>query len=256
MSRSSTCGSIVFSDLEAHRRAEPAPHELLLEGLEQVLCVVLLDLHVFVAGDAERVVCEDLHAGEEVFEVGRDDVLERDEAHGAHLRESTRGQHRRDLDPGEVLPRRSSGCGRRPPGSATARDVGERVRRVDGERRQHREDAILEELGHPRVRSSSSSSSHGMTSMPSFASAGRTSSWKQRTWRSIRRVRVRADSSSTSRGISPLAARHGDSGDDAALEARDAHHEELVEVAREDGEEGRARAGAGPGPRPVPARAG
>jgi hypothetical protein len=31
--------------------------------------------------------------------------------------------------------------------------------------------------------------------------------------------------------------RHGDAGGDAALEARDAHHEELVEVAREDREE-------------------
>ena len=34
--------------------------------------------------------------------------------------------------------------------------------------------------------------------------------------------------------------RHGESGEDAALEARDAHHEELVEVAREDREEVRA----------------
>ena len=67
-------------DLEPDRRAEPAALQLLLERLEQVLGVVLLDLEVLVAGDPERVVLQDLHAGEELVEVGGDDVLERDEA--------------------------------------------------------------------------------------------------------------------------------------------------------------------------------
>ena len=67
----------VVGDLETDRRAEPAAQQLLLERLDEVLGLVLLDLDVLVAGDAERVVLEDLHAGEEVAEVVGDEVLER-----------------------------------------------------------------------------------------------------------------------------------------------------------------------------------
>ena len=67
-------------DLEPHRRAEPAPQQLLLERLEEVLGVVLLDLEVLVAGDPEGVDLEHLHAREEALEVLADDVLERHEA--------------------------------------------------------------------------------------------------------------------------------------------------------------------------------
>ena len=49
-------------DLEAHGRAEAAAHELALERVQQVLGVVLLDLEVLVARDAEGVVLQDLHA--------------------------------------------------------------------------------------------------------------------------------------------------------------------------------------------------
>ena len=42
-------------DLEPDGRAEPAPQQLLLEGGQQVLGVVLLDLEVLVAGDPEGV---------------------------------------------------------------------------------------------------------------------------------------------------------------------------------------------------------
>ena len=41
----------------------------------------LFDLDVFVTGDAENVVLEDVHAREEIPEVIRDQVLERDETH-------------------------------------------------------------------------------------------------------------------------------------------------------------------------------
>ena len=67
----------VVGDLEADGRAEAAPEELLLERLDEVLGLVLLDLDVLVAGDAEHVVLEDLHAGEEVAEVVGDEVFER-----------------------------------------------------------------------------------------------------------------------------------------------------------------------------------
>ena len=68
----------VVGDLEPDGRAEPAAQQLLLERLDEVLGLVLLDLDVLVARDAEHVVLEDLHAGEEVAEVVGDEVLERD----------------------------------------------------------------------------------------------------------------------------------------------------------------------------------
>ena len=88
-------------DLQPHRRAEAAPHELLLQRLEQVLRVVLLDLQVLVAGDPEHVVVEHLHAGEQLLQVRGDDVLQGDVALRARLQEAR--QDRRHLHPGEVL---------------------------------------------------------------------------------------------------------------------------------------------------------
>ena len=71
----------VVGDLEADRRAEPTAQQLGLERLDEVLGLVLLDHDVLVAREAERVVVEDLHAGEEVVEVVGDEVLEREVAH-------------------------------------------------------------------------------------------------------------------------------------------------------------------------------
>ena len=92
-----------------------------------------------------RKVCdlEHLHAGEEPLEVLADDVLERHEPLVAERHEPV--EDRRHLDPGEVL---LAGLGvadqhgevEREPG-----DVGERVRRVDGQRGEHREDPLLEQ---------------------------------------------------------------------------------------------------------------
>ena len=75
----------VVGDLEPDRRAEAAAQQLLLERLDEVLGLVLVDLDVLVAGDAELVVLEDLHAREQVAEVVGDEVLERDEAQPAAL---------------------------------------------------------------------------------------------------------------------------------------------------------------------------
>ena len=60
----------VVGDLEPDGRAEAAVEQLLLERLDEVLGLVLVDLDVLVAGDAELVVLEDLHAGEQVARGG------------------------------------------------------------------------------------------------------------------------------------------------------------------------------------------
>src|ERR1035437_3049490 len=98
-------------DLEAHRRAEATPGELLLQGREQVLDVVLFNLQVLVAGDPEGEVLTDLHAGEQLFQVCGDDVLEGNEpcGEGVGRRRGRRrdlheaGQQPGNLDAGEVL---------------------------------------------------------------------------------------------------------------------------------------------------------
>ncbi len=65
--------------LQPDRRAEPAPGQLALQRLEQVLVAVLVDLEVGVAGDPEQVALDHLHAGEQLPEVGGDQVLDRQE---------------------------------------------------------------------------------------------------------------------------------------------------------------------------------
>ncbi len=125
-------------DLEAYGRAELAPQQLLLERLEQVLGVVLLDLEVLVAGDPERVVGDELHAGEQQVEVSRDDLFERHEPAGVGFHPAV--DDRRDLDPGEVVLARLGVAHHEREVERQARDVGERVRGVDRQRRQDRED--------------------------------------------------------------------------------------------------------------------
>ena len=104
-------------DLQAHRPAEAPPPQLELDGGQQVVGLFLLEGEVGVAGDPEGVVLLDLHAREQLDQVRRDDLLERDEALAVGQHDEA-GQQRRHLDPGEV---RSSAMGSctTPPGSAT-----------------------------------------------------------------------------------------------------------------------------------------
>src|SRR6476469_7081640 len=125
-------------------RTESAAQELLLERGEEVLGVVLLDLDVLVAGHSEGVGLEHLHAREEPLEVDGDDVLERHEPVVADGHEA--GEVGRHLDPREVLLAGARVADEDRQGEREPGDVGERVRRVDGQRRQDREDALLEEL--------------------------------------------------------------------------------------------------------------
>ncbi len=136
-------------DLQAHRRPEAAPHEFLLQGLEEVLGVVLLDLQVLVAGDPEGVVLQDLHAREQLFQVvgGRDDVLDGDVAAGGGLQEA--GQQRRHLHAREVLVAADRVPHHDGQVQGEAGDVREGVRGVDGQGREDREDLVPEEREEP-----------------------------------------------------------------------------------------------------------
>ena len=73
--------------------------QLPLQRLHEVLGDVLVHVEVLVAGHPEDVVLDDLHALEELAQMGRDDVLQRDEPVLGGRHEP--GQLRWHLDPGE-----------------------------------------------------------------------------------------------------------------------------------------------------------
>ncbi len=77
------CGSGMASSTSS-RTAEPKwrLRDALLDGRQQVGGLVLLDLEVGVARDAEGIGGHDLQAGEEQVEVGGDHLLEPDEVRG------------------------------------------------------------------------------------------------------------------------------------------------------------------------------
>ena len=91
----------VGADLEAHGPAEPAAAQLDLDRGEQVVGLLLLEGEVGVAGDPEGVGGLDLHAREQLVEVGGDHLLEGHEALAVgHHHEP--GQQVGHLHPGEA----------------------------------------------------------------------------------------------------------------------------------------------------------
>ncbi|MDQ0991688.1 hypothetical protein QFZ74_002916 [Streptomyces sp. V3I7] len=224
-------------DLEAHRRPEAAPHELLLQGLEQVLGVVLLDLEVLVAGEPEGVGLQHLHAREELLQVRGDDVLQRDVPAGRGLQEA--GQQRRHLHAGEVLVAADrvaddDGQVQRQPG-----DVREGVRGVHGQRGQHREDLLPEQGEQPRL-----------LLLGQLAPADHVDALVREGGRDVlleaggvpghELAGAGPDHLQHLAGLEPGGGARGHARGDTALQTGDPDHEELVQVAGEDRQEVRA----------------
>jgi hypothetical protein len=144
-SSSSTGGGHVRFDLEPDHPPEPPPGQLRLDREQQVVRLLLLDLEVGVAGDAERVLLDHLEPGEEPVEVGGDDLLERDEAFAVGQHDEA-GQDRRHLDPREAGLGRAGVADEHGEVERQVGDVGERVGRVHRQRGQDREDLVLEDV--------------------------------------------------------------------------------------------------------------
>ena len=148
---------------------------------------------------------EHLHAGEQLLQVRGDDVLQRDVPLRGRLQEAR--QQRRHLDPREVLVAadrvaHDDGEVQRQPG-----DVRERVRRVHGQRGEHREDLLPEEGEQPGLLLLASARPSGPGGCPRRPARGRRPRWKQAACRAMSsrdRAQIR---SSTSRGCSPEAER-------------------------------------------------
>ncbi len=130
-------------DLDPHDIAEAPPTQLVLDRLQQVVGLVG-DREVGVAGDAEDVVVDDLHAGEQPVEVLGDQILERDEGEAVAGRDEARQHLLRDLHARERLHVRHRVAYEHAERERQVGDVRERTPEADGERRQHREDLVAE----------------------------------------------------------------------------------------------------------------
>ena len=102
-------------ELEPHGATEPPPAQFELDRSEEILGLFFLECEVGVAGDAEAVVVDDLHAGEELVEVCRDDLLEGNEALTVGQHHEAR-QQRRHLDAREAALRGDRDPARSPRG--------------------------------------------------------------------------------------------------------------------------------------------
>ena len=228
-------------DLEPHRRPEPAAGQLALEGLQQVFVAVLLDLQVRVARDPEGVALRHLHAGEELRQVRGDEVFDRQEGDRLVVR-VLRG------DPDQARDVVGHLHAREPLGTALgvadghgqvereAGDVGERVRGVDGQRRQHREHG-LGEVGRQRR-----ALPVGQRRPPVDPDALLVQLRAHLVEEDLRvrdgqRLRPRGDAGQLLARGEPVRAAHLQAGLVAALQPGDADHVELVQVAREDRQE-------------------
>ncbi len=131
-------------DLQPHDLAEAAAADLVLDRLQQVVRLVG-DGEVGVAGDAEVAVVDDLGAGEEHVEVGGDRLLQRHEGLAALAdRQEAAEQLLRHLDPGDDLGAALGIAQKHAEAEREVRDVGEGPAEADHQRRQRREDLLVE----------------------------------------------------------------------------------------------------------------
>ena len=228
-------------DLQADRRSEAAAQQLLLHRVEQVLGVILFDVDVLVAGDAERARLLDDHAGEQGFEVRDDEVLHRDEPEallaallvGQVVDGDEAGHVAGDLHAGEVGFAGVRVLHQHREVQRVAGNVGERVRGVDGERREYGEDLLA-------VVARETFLLGGSEPVPAEQHDVLVSEGGEQLLGDVVRVlvlqavRLLADGTQLLAGAQAAGRGDGDAGVDTALEAGDADHEEFIEVGGED----------------------
>ena len=136
-------GSDVGVDLETHGTTEATATQFELDRLEQIVGLLLLEREVGVASHTERVVRTDRHAGEQHVEVGGDHLLERHEPHSVGQCHESREQvrHLHPCEPALAVRRIGDDDGEV---EREVGDVGEGMSRIDRERREHGEDAVVE----------------------------------------------------------------------------------------------------------------
>src|SRR5581483_10097083 len=146
----------VLRGLEPHRRPVAPMRELALERAAQVIDLFLVDEKVAVAGDPELVTADDLNSGEELLDERLHDAGEEHEGAPALL-----DGHRHDarqragrLHDGElaVAAERVLALQAYDEVETLVLDAGERARRIEAQRTQHRLHLVLEILLEPTPR--------------------------------------------------------------------------------------------------------
>ena len=133
-------------DFEAHGAVEPAAAQLHLNGLEEVVGLLLLDREIGVASHAERRRLADHHPRKQAVEVGHDELLGGQIA--ALVDRHQTGEQVGHLDPGEAVLAGLGIANEHGDRQGEVGDVGEGMARVDRQRGEHGEDALLVDLGH------------------------------------------------------------------------------------------------------------
>ena len=235
MSSSRSVRAHLAVDLEAHDLAEAPPAQLGLDRAQQVVGLVG-DVEVGVARDAEEAVVDDLHPGEERVQVGRDELLERDERRAlARLDEA--GQHLLGhLDAGEGRHLRLRVAHEDRERQREVGDVGERAPETDRQRREDREDLAPEALVE-RVALLGADLVH-----PDDADAVLGQRRAHLVLRAARLALVEVEDALAQlvddlRRRAPVGAGVVEPGVDLVVQPGDADGEELVEVGGEDGQE-------------------
>ena len=187
----------VVGDLQPHRVAEVAVQQLALQRGAQVLDLLLVDEQVGVARDAELVAAHHLHAGEQLADVRVQDRREEDERVLARRRSPAAGGSRAAA---RAAPARSRRASSRPKASrpsqlddevqALVEHARERMRRVEADRRQHRQQLAEEVVADPlALRRAPLLAPREARCLPR-ASAGSTTSFSSWYWSRDERVRL------------------------------------------------------------------
>ena len=139
----------VFGHFQADGGTKASTQQFFFERLQQVLGLVLFNGDVFVTSDPERMVVNDLHAGEEHFQVLGNEIFEQDEPVLAlgRLQWIQARQHRRHLEACEVGLGAFRVAHSHREVQRKARDIGEWMRRVDSQWHQDGEDIVRENFG-------------------------------------------------------------------------------------------------------------
>ncbi len=237
----------LIGDLQADRRSETAAQQFLLDRVEQILGVVFLHLDIFVSGDAEGARLLDDHAREQRLQMCDDQILHCDEAVADVLRlvfghvvdgnetvEIVGNLHSCEvgLAGGRVLHEHGEI-------DRTAGNIGEGVRRVHRERREHWEDLLAEVAGEALLLGDRELVPAEQLDVL-LGEFGQDRVDDVMRMLVLQAVRLLGDCAHLLAWAQSARARHGDAGVDAALETGDTDHEELVEIAGEDRREARA----------------
>ncbi len=135
-------GLHVALHLETRGATKTAAAQFHLDGGEQVFGVFVLERKVGIARDPEARDLRDFHAREQPVEVSFDQVFEEDEVVRVGHRDEA-GEVARNLQAGKTLVTRLGVAYHDGKIQREVGDVRERMRRIDGERRENRKDATL-----------------------------------------------------------------------------------------------------------------